>query len=398
MSFGNKNILLLIPTFTEGGAQKMVYEIGRILAERYNVYECSYDAFGEPHVFRNENIVLSLESPHSGSLLKKITDYPQKISRLRKIKKKYKIDVTISNLWSADLVNILSGTSDKTISIGHISILGNFQNRLLLKYRKLGKLIYGRFDKIIAVNEALMHELREVFEIPSSKIDFINNFIAFPKELPSHAARQDNKKRLVNVGRLNPIKNQEPLLRIFKNLKSQFPGLQLIFIGNGPLEEQLKGKAQELNLRISSSFSDSEADVIFTGFVDPYKFMGGCDMFVFPSKSEGLPLVMVEAMYAELPMVTSDCPTGGPHVVMEGKGTFKLDRTDVEETKYGYLMPIPDEENESTLKAWQQIITELLVNENKRLQMGKEAKQRSLDFSVDKIKDQYFKAIEEILK
>ncbi len=376
----------------------MVYEIGKILSERYNVYECSYDAFGEPHVFKNDNKILSLESPHSGSLFQKLTDYPKKISRLRKIKKKYKIDVTISNLWSADLVNILSGTNDKTISIGHISILGNFQNRLLLKYRKFGRFIYSRFDKIIAVNEALMHELREVFEIPAAKIEYINNFIAFPKDLPPHTARHDTKKRLVNVGRLNPIKNQEPLLKIFKNLKLQFPNLQLIFIGNGPLEEQLKGKANELNMHVSSSFDNSEADVIFTGFVDPYKFMGGCDIFVFPSKSEGLPLVMVEAMYAELPMVTSDCPTGGPHVVMEGKNTFVLERTDVEETKYGYLMPIPDEEKETTLKVWQQIISELLINEDKRLQMGKEAKRRSLDFSVEKIKDQYFKAVEDLLK
>ena len=398
MHKNRNNILLLIPTFTEGGAQKMVCEIGKILSERYNVFECSYNAFGEPHVFKNNNTVLSLESPHNGSFLKKVLAYPKKVIKLRKLKKEYSIDVTISNLWSADLINILSGTADKKISIGHISIKGNYQNRLLLKYRKLAKAIYSRFNKIIAVNEALMHELSDLFEIPGERIHFINNFIAYPDKLQVNFSRDIKKKRIVNVGRLNPIKNQEPLLYIFKSLKKQYPNLQLLFVGSGPLESELKDKANELGLRVATNVDEKDADVVFTGFADPYVYTVASDIFVFPSKSEGLPLVMLEAMYTGLPVVSSDCPTGGPHVVLEAKSKHQPDREEVEETEYGYLMPIPKKEDKNTLHVWEFVISGLLSDDNTRIRMGKKAKQRSLDFSVDKIKQQWYKSVEEVLQ
>ncbi|WP_192821706.1 glycosyltransferase [Rufibacter sp. LB8] len=391
-----KNILLLIPTFTEGGAQKMVFEIGKILAEKYNVFECSYDAFGEPHVFKNSNKILSLNSPHGGSILKKLTDYPKKISRLRDIKREYSIDITISNLWSADLVNILSGADSKTISIGHISIKGNFQNRLLLKLRKFVKLIYNRFDKVIAVNEALMTELGELFEIPKGKIGFINNFIAYPEKPIANKAKLDTNKRLVTVGRLNPIKNQAPLLYIYQQLKSKFTTLQLVIIGNGPLEEELKNIAKSMSLRIASSIGDVNADIVFTGFVNPYTVLSGCDIFVFPSKSEGLPLVMLEAMNQGLPVIASDCPTGGAYVVLEGSGGHQPDRVDFEETKTGFLMPIPDADKVETITTWEHVIKNLLDNQEMIDEKSRAAMLRSLEFSVENIKTEWYDLIEEV--
>ncbi len=374
----------------------MVFEIGKILAEKYNVFECSYDAFGEPHVFKNSNKILSLNSPHGGSILKKLTDYPKKISRLRDIKREYSIDITISNLWSADLVNILSGADSKTISIGHISIKGNFQNRLLLKLRKFVKLIYNRFDKVIAVNEALMTELGELFEIPKGKIGFINNFIAYPEKPIANKAKLDTNKRLVTVGRLNPIKNQAPLLYIYQQLKSKFTTLQLVIIGNGPLEEELKNIAKSMSLRIASSIGDVNADIVFTGFVNPYTVLSGCDIFVFPSKSEGLPLVMLEAMNQGLPVIASDCPTGGAYVVLEGSGGHQPDRVDFEETKTGFLMPIPDADKVETITTWEHVIKNLLDNQEMIDEKSRAAMLRSLEFSVENIKTEWYDLIEEV--
>ncbi|HET9826682.1 MAG TPA: glycosyltransferase, partial [Chitinophagaceae bacterium] len=153
-----KNILLLIPTFAdEGGTQKMVYELGNLLSERYNVYECSFDAFNEPHIFKNGNKVLSLGSKQ-GHGIGKLFGYLQKARQLRKIKKHHNIDVVISNLWAADLVNILSPGREKKLFIGHVNIAGNFQNRTLMRWRKLAGFIYRRADKVIAVNHQLQHE------------------------------------------------------------------------------------------------------------------------------------------------------------------------------------------------------------------------------------------------
>lgn len=388
------NILLLIPTFAdEGGTQKMVYELGKLLSERYKVYECSYDAFNEPHIFKNDIEVLSLESP-AGSGFGKITGYFKKISRLKKLKKKYNIDVTISNLWSADLVNALSG-GKKKISIGHVNIRGNFQNRLLLKMRKFAGWIYRKFDRSVGVNKYLRDELAEVFNLDKEKAVYINNFLDLPADRPTTITRPSNKKRLVVFGRLNAIKNHEPLIATVDKLKKKI-GVQLVILGAGPKMDELVSFTKSLGLSISNEAGDTNADVIFTGFhPDPFAVLKSSDLFVFPSRSEGFGLVLVEGMNAGLPVVTSDCPTGGPHVILEGKGSYQPGRKAAEETSYGWLMPIP-ELNDGSIDTWEKTILGLLADEKKMIAMKENCKRRAQDFSREKIKKQWFDLIESL--
>lgn len=394
---GKKNILLLIPTFAdEGGTQKMVYELGLLLAEKHNVYECAFDAYNEAHVFKNGNKVLSLDMPAQNSITGKLTGYFKKASRLAQQKKQYKIDVTISNLWAADLVSSLSKGRDKKISIGHVNIVGNFQNRLLLKLRFLASRIYNRLDKIVAVNTYLKDELQEVFNLEEGKATYINNFIAFPENTSPALPKAAGKKRLVTFGRLNPIKNHEPLIRVFHQLLQDRGDLQLVLIGAGPSYETLVKRSKELGLNVATELDDA-ADIIFTGFhPDPYAVLRSSDVFVFSSRSEGFGLVLVEAMHAGLPVITSDCPTGGPHVILEGKGKYIAGRTKAEETKYGYLMPIPELGDENSLQEWKTIINALLNDEVRRIAQGDKARLRAEDFSKNKIKQQWFDLIEQL--
>jgi glycosyltransferase involved in cell wall biosynthesis len=388
-----KNILLLIPTFAdEGGTQKMVFELGRLLAEKYTVYECSFDSFNEPHVFKNDNKVLSLDSPATSSIAGKLFSYPVKATRLRKIKKKYSIDITISNLWAADLVNSLSG--GKKISIGHVNILGNFQNRMLLKMRWFAGLIYRRFDRVVAVNKHLQNELAELFRLRSEQVTYINNFIDLPKDQPPEIIKLTNKKRLVTFGRLNGIKNHEPLIIVLNELKKKM-AVQLVIMGAGPKMESLVQFTKELGLSVSNDLNNMEAEVIFTGFhPDPFSVLRSSDLFVFPSRSEGFGLVIVEAMYAGLPVISSDCPTGGPHVIMEGRGdTYQAGRKIAEETPYGWLMPIP-ELNDSSLDLWENQILALLRDQHTMQRMSENGCRRAGEFAKDKIKEKWFRLID----
>jgi glycosyltransferase involved in cell wall biosynthesis len=387
-----KNILLLIPTFAdEGGTQKMVYELGILLSEKYTVYECSFDAFNEPHIFKTNNKVLSLESGAAKGV-NKIFGYFNKAKRLTDLKKQYKIDVTISNLWAADLVNALSTYNDKKIAIGHVNIRGNFQNRILLRLRKFAGFIYNKFDKVVAVNQYLRDELQEVFRLKNNRATFINNFIAFAQHQPSIIAKP-GKKRLVNFGRLNPIKNHKPLLKIFAGVKQQVP-VQLVIVGAGPLHDELVSYAKELGLSVSTQ-PENDADVVFTGFhPDPYSVLCSSDIFVFSSQSEGFGLVLVEAMYAGLPIITSDCPTGGPHIILEGRGHYEAARTKAEETAYGYLMPVPHLDDENSLQQWNETILHLLNDDKKRKEQGIHSKKRAEDFSKENIKTEWFRLID----
>lgn len=391
-----RNILLLIPTFAEhGGTQKMVCELGKLLAKKYKVFECSFDAFNEPHVFKNENEVISLEIT-KGNLLRKIISYPLGAWRLRKLKKKYNIDVTISNLWAADLLNVLSFSREKMISIGHGSIIGFAGNRLLLRIRRLASWVYKRFDHVVAVNEYLKEELSGLFNISSGKLSYINNFVTFPEQAIIPSPKPPGVKRLITVGRMDLMKNHDPLLRIFTGLKKEVPGLQLVVVGTGPTENSLHILAKKLGLTAMSDYTDT-ADILFTGFnSNPYTFLYASDIFVFPSKTEGLPLVLVEAMHTGLPVVSSDCPIGGPHMILQGRGGYQANRNQTEETPYGFLMPIPDADDEVTLQQWISVLKELLMNEEKRSMMSIQAKNRADDFSMDKVSHQWINLIDNL--
>src|ERR1700694_3179340 len=101
-------------------------------------------------------------------------------------------------------------------------------------------------------------------------------------------------------------------------------------------------------------------------------------------------------MHAGLPVVTSDCPTGGPHVILEGNGRYEQGRETAEETPYGYLMPIPERNDREGLRLWQQVITALLSDERKRNGQSAHCKKRARDFSREQIKGQWFDLLDHL--
>lgn len=99
----------------------------------------------------------------------------------------------------------------------------------------------------------------------------------------------------VTVAELIPRKGYETLLQAFQ--KVNLPDTELLICGTGAQEETLKAKAKEL---------DIEHKIHFLGFrIDIFEILKAADVFVFPSKQEGLPVALMEAMAAGLPCVAS---------------------------------------------------------------------------------------------
>lgn len=101
-----------------------------------------------------------------------------------------------------------------------------------------------------------------------------------------------------HVGNFNIQKNQQFVLRIFKELRKFNPNAKLYLIGAGSLFEEVKKISNELQI------SD---DVVFMGSIDNVEEMlQAMDVMVLPSLYEGLPLVVVEWQIAALPCLISD--------------------------------------------------------------------------------------------
>ena len=118
-----------------------------------------------------------------------------------------------------------------------------------------------------------------------------------------------DKRVLLTAGEMIPRKNQALLLEVLRRLNH--PSLTLIILGHGKLQDELKAKARVLGV---------EAQVIFPGYrTDVFRFYGIADLFLFPSLQEGLPVAVMEAMAAGLPVVASGV-RGNRDLILPGKG------------------------------------------------------------------------------
>jgi glycosyltransferase involved in cell wall biosynthesis len=117
---------------------------------------------------------------------------------------------------------------------------------------------------------------------------------------------------LLSVGRLHPVKNHEFLISACRALKDQRLRFLCLIVGDGPLKRALRTLVTHLGL---------EEEVKVLGGVDPammppcYKF---ADLFVLTSRSEGIPLVLMEAMQYGTVVVAPNI-TGLPELVRHGE-------------------------------------------------------------------------------
>lgn len=123
---------------------------------------------------------------------------------------------------------------------------------------------------------------------------------------------------LGTIGRLHPTKGQTYLIKAASRLRLKFPNLHLLLIGDGPLRQDL-----ELELHRNT------IPHTITGYLpQAYEALPAMDVFILPSISEGMGLVLLEAMQAGVPIVAS--AVGGiPEVIRAGKDGLLVPSGDV---------------------------------------------------------------------
>lgn len=144
---------------------------------------------------------------------------------------------------------------------------------------------------------------------------------------------------LLTAGEMIPRKNQALLLEVLRRLDD--PTLSLVILGHGKLQDELKAKSKALGV---------EAQVLFPGYrTDVFRFYGMADLFLFPSLQEGLPVAVMEAMAAGLPVLAS-AVRGNRDLILPGEG--------------GELLP------PHAAEAWEKTVSSLLRDCKKREAYG----------------------------
>lgn len=122
------------------------------------------------------------------------------------------------------------------------------------------------------------------------------------------------------VGRLDPVKDQQLLIKAFAQLKSKYLNIALLIIGDGPCRENLENLTRDLGIKQNVSFLGIRADV-----PELLKLM---DIFVLPSIFEGISNTILEAMSIGLPVIASNVG-GNPDLVVDGETGILVPREDV---------------------------------------------------------------------
>lgn len=119
----------------------------------------------------------------------------------------------------------------------------------------------------------------------------------------------DNTFVIGHVGRFDYQKNHMYLLEIMNKLCDEIDNVILLSIGTGSDYEKIKNKASEMKLDKRILFLGQRSDVA--------ELFQAMDLFVLPSKFEGLPVVLVEAMASGLPCIVSDNITKESQIIPE---------------------------------------------------------------------------------
>lgn len=220
----------------------------------------------------------------------------------------------------------------------------------------------------------------------SCEIEKIIALGAEPANVPEHF--------IVTSGRLNAQKGQDHLLRAFSIALREHPEFQLVVLGTGEREMELRELARSLNI----------ADKVqFMGFQkNPFAIISKAKVFILPSHYEGFPNVVMEALALGVPVISADCAYG-PRELLAPETDHRTVATEIEYAPYGVLVPpmtpvVRDTDNALTQPelTLAKAITELLSNTSRMQAYSESGPARVANLTPEAIARQWHELIESL--
>ncbi|HOD72224.1 MAG TPA: glycosyltransferase family 4 protein [Deltaproteobacteria bacterium] len=202
--------------------------------------------------------------------------------------------------------------------------------------------------------------------ISLSRVRVIPNFV---REMHVQGIMPEEREPVIlAVGRLDKQKGHDLLIRAFARADAKQKGWRLVILGEGPERSNLWRLTEDLGIHDAVSMP---------GVVkEPAEWMYKADLFVLPSRYEGFPNALLEAMACGCAVIAADCPSGPAEIIRHGVN--------------GLLVP---RENITALST---AMDRLMQDEELRVNLGKQAIEISSRFSQAKIMAQWDDLIEDV--
>jgi glycosyltransferase involved in cell wall biosynthesis len=328
MPNSEKRLAIFLPGLYGGGAERTMLNLAQGLAGRGYAVDLVLAQAEGPYLVEVPESVRLVEL-HARRLRawRTLASLPALVRYLRREQPEAilsaLVHANIATLWARRL----AGVPQRAV-INEQNMFSRWNQQLPNRSRWLALRLVRRFypwaDGIVAVSKGVAHDLAQVVRIPDERIQVIYNPIVTPElQMKARAPLKhplltpDGPPVILAVGRLTAQKDFATLIHAFALVRQAHPA-RLLILGEGEERSMLEALVRQLGL---------DQDVDLPGFVDnPYAYMAHASLFVLSSRWEGLPTVLVEALYCGAPIVATDCPSGPREILADGQ--------------YGQLVPV----------------------------------------------------------
>jgi GalNAc-alpha-(1->4)-GalNAc-alpha-(1->3)-diNAcBac-PP-undecaprenol alpha-1,4-N-acetyl-D-galactosaminyltransferase len=345
-----RRLLLFAPNLSGGGAERTLARLATHWADQNRDVTLVTLAPRSPEDFpvsrKVRRVALAMTYDASGPL-GGLRNNLARVRRLREEIRSYRPDVVVSFIEQANVLALLAarplGTpvvvSERTDpSLHPVSRLWSFLRRHT----------YRRCAALVVLTDEIADAMRPIAR--GRPIEVIPNGVQ-----PPSTARKPGSQIILGVGRLEQAKGFDRLIDAFAQIAERHPQWNLVLVGDGPQRAELERMVSSRSL---------QSRVQFAGRVDdPSTWYARADLFALPSRYEGFPNALLEAMAHGVPAVAFDGPAAVRQIIRHGTDGLLVSHHDV--------------------PAFAEALSTLVTDADRRTAMGEAARDVVTRFSLD---------------
>lgn len=363
----NDRLTLFLPALYGGGAERVMVRLAREFARRGVPVEMVLARAVGPYLqaVSGQVAVVDLRAHRV------LTSLPRVVGYLRRTRPRALLSTMAHANAVAVVARRIARTSTRVVVRETVAPISKARHLRTLSVRAvlIASRSYRAADAIVANSRQVCTELSQLLKLPPDAIHLIPNPVVEPEletlaQMPAeHPWFADSTTPIIiGVGRLTAQKDFATLIRATAILNQDFE-CRLAILGEGEQRPELERLVQQLGL---------QEKVWMPGFeTNPYRYIARASIFVLPSRWEGAPNALIEALACGVRSVATDCPGGVREILEDGK--------------WGMLTPVGD------AQALAAAITHALQSPPDPDAL----RQRAQAFAVDTVAEQYLRILEQ---
>lgn len=355
-------LAIYISGMRKGGTERKVANLANYMSDKgHEVVLVNAYRFDDEFAV-NESVKRLVCEPSKDELPgSRIGNYRARFNALKDIWVREKPDVILSFIGKTNIMTLLTSKGlNIPVAVGIAGDPNEEYYNPVLKF--LARNLFKKADAVI-----LQTERSKAF-FPKKVLDkavIMRNPVSPDFDIDRFEGERD--KTVVTLGRIDDNKNHALIIDAFASIADKYPEWKVIIYGEGPSKEALEAKVRDLGL---------SNRILFPGYTDDVvgvlKIAG---VFVLSSNTEGSPNALIEAMMMGVPVISTDCPCGGPgELIRDGQN--------------GLLIPVNDRVK------MQDSLQKLFDNPHFAEQIGRESARTRDIYSPKKVFEAWEKLLE----